>query len=190
MRSGGHAATEVRNCGTCGMCCKLLDIAPLRKPAHVWCKHYVADQGCGIHGRHPGVCKAFRCRWLEDEALGEEWRPDRCGFVVHWAAGGLGLWINVDLDRRGAWREEPFYSRIKIWSEMVRHGTGIVAVSEGERRFVIFPEQDLPVSPGSSGAAITAGYRRRPGSRQPFARIKRADGSFEEFVGVPFPELR
>ena len=179
-----------RTCGSCGMCCKLLHIAPLDKPPHTWCSHFVADHGCGIHGRHPKVCKVFRCRWLDDELLGEEWRPDRCGFVIHWSQSAVGLWINVDLEHFGAWRSEPYYGRIKRWSEMVRHGTGVVAVTEGDSRFVIFPEQNLPVSPGSPGAAVTAGYRRQPGWRQPFARIKGKDGAVEEFVGVPVPELR
>jgi hypothetical protein len=172
------------------MCCKLLKIEPLEKPPHVWCRHFVVDQGCGIHGRHPKVCKAFRCSWLDDGVLGEEWRPDRCGFMLHCSVSGIGLWINVDLEHCGAWRNEPYYAQIKRWSETVRHGTGIVAVTEGERRFVIFPEQDLPVSAGAAGAAITAGYHRRPGWRQPFAKIKSTLGTVEEFVGVPIPELR
>lgn len=183
-------AAEIRPCGTCSLCCKVFDVEAVDKVAHEWCQHYVAGAGCSIHKVRPKVCRRFQCLWTTDLGLGDEWKPERCGFVVHWAMSGLGLWINVDLDCAGAWRQEPYYNQIKRWSEMVRHQTGIVAISEGDRRFVIFPEQDLPVSPGSAGAEIEAGYRRRPGWRQPFARIKARDGSVQEFVGVPLPDPR
>jgi hypothetical protein len=183
-------AAEVRPCGTCSLCCKVFEVKDVAKVAHEWCRHHVPGVGCGIHSVRPKVCRSYQCLWTTDDSLGEEWKPERSGFILHRDVSGIGLWINVDLDHVGAWRNEPYYSQIKIWSEMIRYGTGIVAVSEGDRRFVIFPEQDLPVSPGSTGAAITAGYRRRPGWRQPFARIRSKDGGEEEFVGVPLPDLR
>lgn len=194
MEVSGYSSAKptegtLRPCGSCSLCCKVFKVVEVEKEAHEWCRHYAAGIGCSIHADRPKVCRGYQCLWTIDHSLGEEWQPSRCGFVVHWAPSRLGLWVNVDLDHAGAWRKEPFYSQIKIWSEMVRHRTGIVAVTEGPRSFVIFPEQDLEVN-APTGGQITAGYRRSPGWRQPFARFAKADGSEQEFVGVPIPERR
>jgi hypothetical protein len=66
----------MRTCGECTLCCKLPRIDELEKPSWTWCKHCVIGKGCGIYGNHPPVCKDFRCLWLDDLELPDEWRPD------------------------------------------------------------------------------------------------------------------
>src|SRR4029450_3980750 len=73
-----------RTCGTCTLCCKVYPVVPdLDKPRSVWCPHCVAGKGCGIHVKRPNICRTFFCNWLLDEALGPEWKPERCKFVLH-----------------------------------------------------------------------------------------------------------
>jgi hypothetical protein len=65
-----------RACGSCSLCCKLLRIEELDKPAGVWCPHCQAGLGgCKIYGVRPGPCRSFHCAWLINPELGPEWRP-------------------------------------------------------------------------------------------------------------------
>ena len=70
-----------RECGECNACCSYFEILPeLNKPSGKLCQHWKA--GCGIYESRPGVCRDFFCFWLQDAALGDEWRPDRSGFIL------------------------------------------------------------------------------------------------------------
>jgi len=80
---------EVRPCGECAMCCKLLRIDkctggeqdfPVNKPGGVMCKHFKPGQGCTLYGteQFPKVCKSFLCLWKIKKAnVPEELRPDK-----------------------------------------------------------------------------------------------------------------
>lgn len=72
-----------RSCGVCRICCKLPSIPELDKPADTWCEHAAltnAKPGCSIYDDRPGVCRDFKCAWLD--GLGEERdRPDRLGVM-------------------------------------------------------------------------------------------------------------
>lgn len=71
-----------RHCGTCGLCCKILRIPELSKPAGPWCTHCRPGKGCAIYPDRPEVCRDFQCGWLKIPEMGEELRPDRCHFIV------------------------------------------------------------------------------------------------------------
>jgi len=66
-----------RTCGECSMCCKLIKIEEISKPAGEWCQYCAPrNGGCTIHGSHPQACKQFQCHWLK--GLGSESiRPDK-----------------------------------------------------------------------------------------------------------------
>lgn len=71
-----------RVCGGCTLCCTVLRVDELRKLGGVPCPQLRADPpGCGIHATRPGICRRYRCLWLEGK-LDEEDRPDRLGAVV------------------------------------------------------------------------------------------------------------
>ena len=40
-----------KSCGSCGMCCKVLHISELQKPAGEWCGVYRKGSGCGDYER-------------------------------------------------------------------------------------------------------------------------------------------
>ena len=176
---------EPRSCGTCSLCCNLLFVADLDKPENVWCQHATPRGcGCGIYATRPAGCAAFLCNWLTDPSLGDEWKPNRSNIIVSPSLGGRGLRISVDPDTPGVWRNEPFYARIKQWSQATPAGTGYVAVFAGAQCFVVFPEEDLEVSSIKPGSGVRAGYLAVTNGRQPIVQIRYADGVVKEFRGA------
>ena len=109
---------EVRPCGECGMCCKLLRIdkctdggkldCPFHKPGGVMCKHFKPGCGCTLHGtgQFPNLCKTFVCLWKVKEAgVPEECRPDKmrvifqCAFELPEFPGHPIVRVEVDPSR-------------------------------------------------------------------------------------------
>jgi hypothetical protein len=170
-----------RTCEGCSLCCKVLRVDWLSKPANQWCVHSV-PQGCGIHGSHPDLCRAFFCLWIDDNSFGPEWKPEQSRFVMSRTASGKGLLLNVDIETPDAWKAEPYYSTLKRLAQGAHTGK-YIAVCVGERVWTVFPEQDLEVCDLGPGAQIMVGYRDQPGGRQPFAMVKVADGTIHEFYG-------
>ena len=59
------------------------------------CPHLGAPgTGCSIHARRPGICRAYRCLWLQG-GLGEEDRPDRLGAVVDLTTEGMTTRLTI-----------------------------------------------------------------------------------------------
>ncbi|MDP3740603.1 MAG: hypothetical protein Q8R02_24665 [Hyphomonadaceae bacterium] len=170
-----------RTCEGCTLCCKVLRIDELAKPANQMCIHATAG-GCAIHGSHPETCRVFFCLWIDDRSFGPEWKPDRSHFVMSRSASGKGLFLNVDIDTPDAWKAEPYYSALKRLASGARVGN-YIAVSVGARCFAVFPEEDLEVCDLGPGCEIMVGYRDQPGARQPFAMVKVADGAIHTYNG-------
>ena len=71
-----------RACGDCTLCCTVLRVDELGKPGGTPCAKLRLDGGgCAIHERRPGICRRYRCLWLQG-AFDEEDRPDRLGAVL------------------------------------------------------------------------------------------------------------
>ena len=70
-----------RECGPCSLCCRVLRVDELKKLGGVLCQHQLAKGGCGIHESRPGICRAYRCLWLQG-GLEDADRPDRLGAIV------------------------------------------------------------------------------------------------------------
>lgn len=174
-----------RSCGSCSMCCKVLYIAEFAKPANRWCPHIAAGGGCGIYDTRYDTCRGYRCSWLIDETLGPEWQPNRCKFIMHRAADKLGLWVNVDRDYPQAWKRRPYYDHLKALSARALDGKDFVAVCVGSRTFVLFPEQDVEITPCPSDADLKVGYRVAGTTRFPLVKVRSPDGSIREFLGLP-----
>lgn len=83
-----------RSCGSCSMCCKVLGIPELDKPADKWCQHCdPGNDGCTIYEDRPPVCRTFECIWLQDgkniaPVFKDSDRPDKIGIVFSAASGG------------------------------------------------------------------------------------------------------
>jgi hypothetical protein len=110
-------AVPGRVCGSCSLCCKLLRIEELDKPAGRWCSHCtVGRDGCKIYDTRPGSCRSFHCTWLIDPKLGAEWRPSAAKMVLQYDHPARRLAVHVDPEFPSAWRSEPYYRQLKAWT--------------------------------------------------------------------------
>jgi hypothetical protein len=71
-----------RRCGSCTLCCKVLPVPDLDKPAGTRCRHARMAKGCTIYATRPLPCRTWSCRWLADPDTAELTRPDRGHYVV------------------------------------------------------------------------------------------------------------
>lgn len=102
-----------KSCDDCGLCCKVMAVAALAKPAHKWCRHFRRASGCRIYDDRPSDCRVFSCLWLlSDDRLGPEWRPSLAGFVLH-SEQGNQLIVECEPSNPRAWRKEPYLSGLR-----------------------------------------------------------------------------
>lgn len=95
-----------RSCGTCSLCCTILRVDELAKPAGRDCVHQRGAAGCGIHATRPPICRAYRCLWLQG-GLEDDERPDRTGGIVDLETTGVGLRLAIRETRPGAFDGSP-----------------------------------------------------------------------------------
>lgn len=72
----------MRQCGDCQLCCKLLPVPPLGKPAGKRCKYQRVGKGCTVYPKRPHACRVFSCLWLEQDDTDALSRPDRAHYVI------------------------------------------------------------------------------------------------------------
>jgi hypothetical protein len=178
-----RAAELGRKCGSCSLCCKLLDIEDedITKPAHTWCQHCRPGHGgCSIYRQRPLVCRAFACQWLIDGLFGDEWMPTRSKMVLRMKPGPEQMALFVYVDDPAVWRRSPYLDQLRERSARMRvviryrdHCTAIspdrevefckgeAVLSGADGWFVIVPEE--------LAAELFHDLDRRYARRQPFA---------------------
>lgn len=152
------------------MCCKLLGVAALDKPSGRWCDHVRRGAGCEIYADRPPACRSFQCLWTGSENLDERWRPDRAKFVLFTEQEGRRLNVVVDPGYPAAWRREPYYSRLKAMAARALEGYELL-ISIGDRRIVLFPDQEADLGLVNPEHKIISGYATQDGVRVPFAIV-------------------
>jgi hypothetical protein len=74
-----------RQCGTCTLCCRLVPVRELEKPAGARCK-FQRHTGCQVYHRpnkgFPHACGFWSCKWLLNDDAADLSRPDRAGYVL------------------------------------------------------------------------------------------------------------
>ena len=98
-----EAQPQARRCGPCSLCCTLLRVDELAKAAGSPCPKLRTAGGCGIHPSRPGICRAYRCAWLEGR-FGEADRPDRLGALVDFAPRGASVELVIVESRPGVFQ--------------------------------------------------------------------------------------
>ena len=165
-----------RACDGCTMCCKLLDVVALAKPAGAWCRHCTPGVGCGIYESRPGECRTFQCGWLVDPALGEEWRPSRSHIMLVTEAGVNRIAAHVDPARPDSWRRQPFHRTLRSWAAAAARVRGQVVVYVGRRATVILPDRDVDLGAIADDEAIATSGRMTPsGLRLEVFKVRRDD---------------
>ena len=133
----------VRECGTCTLCCKVLGIGALDKPAGTWCPHCRPGQGCTIYESRPEECRTFLCDWLRNEALGPEWKPEKSKIVL--ASSGKNILAYVDPSAPTAWRKSPFFERLTAIMQKALPNGGLVYVAVANHYIVLLPGREQEI---------------------------------------------
>lgn len=71
-----------RVCGDCQLCCKLVPVPTIDKPANTRCQHQRHGKGCLVYAGRPFACRTWACRWLADPGATGLPRPDRAHYVI------------------------------------------------------------------------------------------------------------
>jgi len=176
-----RAAELGRKCGSCSLCCKLLNIEEedITKPAHTWCQHCRPGHGgCSIYRQRPLVCRAFACQWLIDGLFGDEWIPTRSKMVLRMTPGPDQMaTLFVYVDDPTVWRRSPYLEQLRERSARMR-----VIVDYRDRCITIYPDREVEFRKGEAVLSGPDGWfvivpeeraaellDRRYASRQPFA---------------------
>jgi hypothetical protein len=171
--------TTANSCGDCDLCCRLLAIEPLAKPAGPLCVHF--EQGCSIYPERPDACRGFRCLWLKSERLGpgsrlgRAWRPDQAHFVMYAERDDQRLNVVVDPAFPTAWTREPYYSFLKRLSGRAAEGHELL-VFVGDRRIVVFSHADIDLGPVTPDQEIVFGVAEHNGEPVPYAILSDRPG--------------
>jgi hypothetical protein len=158
---GAHRSATTapaRGCGTCTMCCKLIEVTELEKPQNVWCSHCLPGKGCGIYEQRPSDCRTFNCGWLVDTSLGDNWRPDRAKFVITEEPGTGRNFIVCDPAFPGAWRREPFYAKIKSYLAGLGMERQQVVITTGKKLTLLVRNGEFDLGEWKKGDQITVNY--------------------------------
>lgn len=120
------------SCGTCIMCCKLMAVEELSKPAGRWCQH--CDKGCSIYPERPPSCREFECVYLQNAAIFPPLlRPDKSKCVLTATKEG-NLTVIVDPGYPDAWKKQPVSDVILA----ALKGSDVVVISFGPTRRKLF----------------------------------------------------
>jgi hypothetical protein len=170
-------------CGTCTLCCRVVAVADLDKPAHVQCTHCLPGKGCTIYGSHPVQCQQFRCGWLDNPNLGDEWQPDQCGIVLRMQSAIKQMVVDVDPHRPDAWRRQPYHNQIRLWAQAMMKVDVHVVVYVGRRAWAVFPEEEIDVGQLAEGEVPVSRYEQVGAMRRPAVRILNREGAGREIYG-------
>jgi len=123
--------STARNCGECSACCTVLRVDALQKLGGTPCRHLRRDgPGCAIHPRRPGICRGYRCLWLQG-GLEEGDRPDRLGAVLDLVTRGASTQLEVHELAPGALDASP---RLRAVVERFRATLAVRVHSPGDPR--------------------------------------------------------
>ncbi len=195
LQDAEPALVSGRTCGSCSLCCKVMPVQALNKPAGQWCVHAVPGSGCAVHADRPSACRSFFCAWRLDPNLGPEWKPEASRLVLSTDPARRALMVTVDPGMPLAWKRAPYYARLKQLSDMAFRQDQKVLVDLRGHITVILPDRDVAigvVAPGEDiavwreGAAYGASLRRFPGpamAPRPAEPVAKAGGSASDDVG-------
>ena len=144
------------------MCCKLLDIKALEKPAGEWCTHCSTRQKCDIYLERPQTCHNFNCGYMTQAGIGEEWKPTHSRMMINFTGDGQHLFILVDPTRPDAWRKAPYLQQMKNWARINNPRGQQIIVSINKRYIVIYPDREVDLGPVDVDETVTFTVTQTP----------------------------
>jgi hypothetical protein len=139
------AAPARRECGSCGLCCKVYDLPAVEKSAGVWCRHWRAGAGCSIHADRPQQCRDFFCLWMRDSTLPDVWKPERSRIVLSIFPGNGFLYAQVDPGSPQAWRKPPYFEGLRRMAASLEESNRRVIVFVGDNATLVTPQGATPL---------------------------------------------
>ena len=130
-----------RACGDCTLCCKVMAIEQLAKPAGSWCAQCRPGRGCLIYHDRPTECRSFSCLWLLNDRLDQYWKPNRSKLVL--TTSDDGIEVRCDPGFPDAWRKEPFRSEIHQWAVSGETHDVTVVVIVGQKMILVAPDREF-----------------------------------------------
>ncbi|MBV8923780.1 MAG: hypothetical protein JOZ74_00285 [Bradyrhizobium sp.] len=130
-----------RACGDCTLCCKVMAIEQLAKPAAQWCRHCKPGHGCQIYHDRPVECRQFNCLWLIDERFGPHWKPNKSKLVLTTSADGIE--VRCDSTAPDAWRKEPFQREIRALAAAGEAHDVTMLVIIGSRMILVATDREF-----------------------------------------------
>jgi hypothetical protein len=139
------------------MCCKLLHVIELDKPANKWCEHCRPGYGgCKIYDTRPHICRSFACGWLMSPTVGPEWYPLLSHMILSLGVFNGVQTVTVTVDPRfpWVWKEYPYYQQLKQMATRGLHVKSpddilIVHVRVDNRVWLVLPNEDVEITNGS-----------------------------------------
>lgn len=165
------AGASPRKCGTCTLCCKVLGIVALSKPANVWCPHCAPRQGCKIYPDRPAECRTFSCGWLIDTSVPDEWRPDKSKLVIFPDEDPQRILVHVDPGSPEAWRREPYYSVLRRFAAQRLQAGGTVLVVVKGKTTMILPDGEVFLGVVEDGDKVVLNHIQDPGGVRLEAKV-------------------
>jgi hypothetical protein len=167
---------DERQCGSCTLCCKVMTIQELAKPAGQWCPHCAIGKGCGIYEDRPESCRLFKCVWLVDPTMPDELKPEKSKVVVFVPIGGRRMVALCDPTSPLAWMKEPFYSGLKQMARKAASEGKSVMAFAGERHWVVGPVDDIDLGEVDPNVTVKVGYQ--PNGRLNVEKLPSKQGLF------------
>lgn len=161
-----------RSCDGCTLCCKVLGIEALDKTRNTVCTHCAWSKGCKIYSQRPNACVDFDCSYLISPALGEEWKPSTAHLVLGYMADADVVLIYTDPDYPDAWRQEPYYSRIKTWAATT--DKGYVLIWEENRMLALLNTDEFDLGNPRADQAIVRHEQSGPAGKKVVISIEHA----------------
>jgi len=141
------AAAKRRECGSCGMCCKLFHVPAVEKSAGIWCRHWTAGAGCSIHSLRPQQCSDFFCLWMIDATVADVWKPERSRIVLSIFPGNGFLYAQVDPGSPQAWRKQPYFDDLRRMAARLEETNRRVIVFVGDNATLVTAQGATPLGP-------------------------------------------
>jgi hypothetical protein len=132
---------SARECGDCTLCCKVMAIEELAKPAGKWCRHCQPGRGCDRYDGRPAECRDFNCLWRLDARFGPHWKPSKSKLVLTTSEDGIE--VRCDPAFPEAWRKEPLHNEIRALAASGEAHDVTVLVVIGSRMILVAPDREF-----------------------------------------------
>lgn len=97
-----------RACGDCSLCCKLMSVRSIAKPANKWCPDCDPKSktgGCRVYQDRPFECREFLCGWRLG-VVPEHLKPNKVHAIFAQPEGGSNEALNLHMDMTRAENRE------------------------------------------------------------------------------------